>query len=174
MVMNKGTRTLTLSALFTALSLIMLYIASVWPTGQLGLVAVASLFIAAVVVESGPGSGLSVFVAVSGLGMLIIPNKTAPLLFLMFFGYYPVVKSLIERIGAMPLQWLLKLLVFNASLTAIRFLLKSIVFEFGGYKPGVFLLYLLGNVVFAVFDYGFSKVIWLYISRVSKFNRAKR
>jgi len=99
----------------------------------------------------------------------MLPNKAAPLLYIFFFGYYPVVKSLIEHINAIVLQWTLKIIVFNISLTVIWFLFSELVFNFGNNPPDLLLLYLGGSAVFALFDYGYTKVIWLYINRVAKF-----
>lgn len=166
--MDKKTRRLTLSALFTAFCVISLYIASVWPTGQLGLTAFASLFVAAAIIESGLSFGLYVFIAGSALGMLLLPNKIAPLLYILFFGYYPIIKSLIERINGILLQWTLKLLVFNAALTVIWVFLKELFFGFIDNTLSVALLYLGGNAVFALFDYGFSKVVLFYAEIVHK------
>ena len=169
--MSKKTRTLTLSALLVALSIISLYIASVWPTGRFGLVAFSSLFVAAAVIEDGFAPGIYVYIISSILGMLIVPNRAAPLLYILFFGYYPIIKSLIERRGHIILQWVLKLLVFNVALTVLWLLLREIVFDFGEVLLAPTVLYLAGNVVFALFDYGYSKVIWFYIGRVSMFRR---
>ena len=166
--MSKKTRAMTLSALFAAFCTITLYIASVWPTGRFGLVAFSSLFAAAAVIEAGLGSGVSVYIISSALGMLLLPDKAAPLLYLLFFGYYPVVKSLIEKLNGMVLQWVLKLLVFNASFTIIWVLLRTLIFDFGDNMPSVALFYLAGNVIFILFDYGFTKVIWFYINRISR------
>ena len=160
---------MTLPALFSALAAGSLYIASLWPTGQPGLAAVASLFVAAAVIETGLGSGLSVFIVSSALGMLIVPDRTAPLLFVLFFGYYPLVKSLSERLRGAVRPWILKLAVFNAALTVAWFLLTELVAGFlGDFTPGLWLIYLAGNIVFVVFDYGYTKLIWFYINRVSK------
>ena len=158
-----------MSALFAALSVVSLYFASVWPTGQLGFVAFSSLFVAAAVIEMGIAPGIYVFVVSSVLGMLILPNRVAPLLYILFFGYYPVVKSLIERTGRAAIQWILKLAVFNASLSIIWLFLRGLLFDFGENTLGTMMVYLFGNAIFAVFDYGFSKVIWYYQSSISKY-----
>jgi len=169
--MNRKTRDLTLSALFAALTLISLYIAAVWPTGLFGLVAFASLFGAAAVVEAGIAPGIYVYAASSVLGVLLLPDKAAPILHIFFFGYYPVAKSLIERLNSKIAQWALKLSVFNIALSALWFLFGALVLDFGDNPPDLILLHLCGSAVFALFDYGYTKVIWLYISRVSKFTR---
>jgi len=169
--MNSRTRKLTLSALFVAMTLVMLYFASIWPTGQLGLAAVASLFVAAAVIELGIGSAVSVFIVSSLLGMLILPNRTAPLLFILFFGFYPIVKSLIERIRGNALKWLFKLVVFNASLLVMWFFMREMLLGFAGDVQGAFFIFLVGSVIFIIFDFGYTKLIWFYIDRVSKFIR---
>ena len=164
--MNKKTRALTLSALFTALCVISLYSASVSPTGQLGFAAFASLFVAGAVIESGLSYGIYVYVAGSALSMLLFPGRTAPLLFILFFGYYPVIKSLIERIKLISVQWALKLLVFNVSLTVIYFILKVLMFDITDSTISVVVLYIGGSALFALFDYGYTKVIRFYSARI--------
>ena len=165
--MNRKTRGITLGALFSALSAACLYIASVWPTGQLGFAAFSSLFVAAAIIEIGLVSGIYVFAVSSAIGMLLAPDKAAPLLFVLFFGYYPVVKSLIERIKPPVVMWFLKLLVFNVSLTVIWLFMKVLFFGFLENTPGALLIFLFGNAVFVLFDYGYSKVIQFYLSRIS-------
>ena len=166
--MKVKTRKVTLSALFSALCFAALYVAAVWPTGLFGLVAFSSLFVAAAVVEMGAMSGVYVFIVSSALGMIILPDRAAPLLFIMFFGYYPIVKSLIERLRSAVVRWILKLAVFNASLSVLWFLIRGVILGYSGSIPVAMAVYLLGSAVFAVFDYGYSKVIWFYINRVSK------
>jgi len=168
--MSKKTRVITLSALFSALSFISLYFASVWPTGRYGLVAFSSLFVAGAVCEAGIASGVYVFIVGSALGMLLLPDKSAPVLYVLFFGYYPVLKSLIERVRRAYLQWILKLLVFNAAFMVLWFLAGALVFGSGDYPSGIFPILIIGlNLVFALFDYGFSKVIRFYVDSVSKY-----
>ena len=176
--MGNKTRKLTLSALFSALTVVSLYLSSIWPTGQLGFAAVASLFAAGAVIEAGIASGVSVFVVSSAIGFLILPNRNALLLYVIFFGYYPIVKSLIERMRGNLISWVLKLLVFNAALYAIWFFMRGLLTViFGGSLGGElfgmrfsedFVFIAGGNLAFLVFDFGLTKLIWFYIQRVSK------
>ena len=158
-----------MSALFSTLAFVSLYIASIWPTGQVGFAASASLFVAAAVIETGRVSGICVFIISSALSLLLSPNRAAPLLYIAFFGYYPVIKSFIEQSKRVVLEWVLKLLVFNASLTVIWFLLRGFILDIELNQLGIVILYIGGSVLFAVFDYGFTKVVNLYINRISKF-----
>jgi len=172
--MSRKTRILTLSSLFAAISFVTLYFSSVWPTGRFGLAAFSSLFTVAAVIEAGLSPGLYIYVICSALGVLLLPDKSAPLLYALFFGYYPVIKSLIERIRPTALQWILKLFVFNAALTIIWFFLRSLVFGFGGQVPGALLIYAGCNIIFVLFDYGLSKAIGYYITNVSRIRKRTR
>ena len=92
--MSKKTRRITLAAVFTALTLIFLYLANILPAVRLGFTAAASLFAVAAVIETGIVSALFVFVGSSVIGALLLPDKTAVITYVLFFGYYPVIKSL--------------------------------------------------------------------------------
>ena len=166
--MSKSTRKITLTAQMSALSIVFLYIDSVFPTGQLGFVAIASLFGIAAVIESGLVSGLIVFVISGILGFLLVPVKSVMFLYVLFFGYYPILKSLIERLRKIVLEWVLKLLVFNAALSVIWLLFRELIFNAEILRFGTAVVYILGNVVFVIFDFGISKLIGFYIMKISK------
>jgi len=177
--MRKGTRGLVLGALFSALAVVSLYIASLWPTGQLGFAAVAALFIAAAVIESGSVYGALVFVVTSLISFFIMPNRAPLLLFICFFGYYPILKSLAERLRNIIVQTIIKLAVFNLALTAVRFLFSEMLLGgdgnanvriviIGEFDVEPFYLYIIGSLGFLAYDYGFTKLIRFYINRISK------
>ena len=170
--MNKQTRKLTLSALFSALAVVSLFFAVLWPSGELALAAFSSIFVAAAIIEEGISAGVYVYVCGSVLSLILFPGMPSPLFFAVFFGYYPVIKSFIERVRFAALQWVLKLAVFNCALAAIYFFVKDVVFSFGDYSPGLLVICVVGSALLALFDYGFSKVIWLYMYQVhSRFKR---
>lgn len=159
-------RRMTLPALLSALSLALLYVASVVPGGRLGMVALAGLVPAAAVISAGLRGGLMCYAAAAILGLLVVPDKGCALLYLLFFGLYPVVKSLCERLPR-GLELLAKLLFFNGILTLFCFLLAEFFLPFLP-EPlvGTGVVYLVGNAAFLVYDYGFSKLIALYLHRV--------
>ena len=170
--MKNRTRRLTVSAMMTALSVLFLYLACIFPTGQLGFTAVASLFGIAAVVECGIAAGIFVYVGASVLGLLLLPDKTMLYLYIIFFGLYPVLKSLIERIGKLIPEWLLKLALFNAALSAAWFLLRGLALPEKVFTYSTVLVYVLGNLVFILYDIGLTRLIAVYIARISK--RIKR
>ena len=161
------TRRLTLTAVFTALSVAFMYLSAVFPTGQLGFLGVSSLLGVAAVIEYGIPGGIFVFAGTAILGLLIVPDKMLVVLYAMFFGYYPILKSLAEKVRSRVFEWVIKLAVFNIALTLILFAFKFVLFDFSFLKDSYILLYLFCNVVFALFDIGVSRVISFYIARIS-------
>ena len=177
--MNKSTKTLTISALLLALTIVTLYVSSFWPTGQLSLAALASMFTAVVIIEAGIRAGICVFAACAVLSLLILPSRWVLLLYMAFFGYYPIVKSFIERKEKAALRWFWKIFVFNVAVIVVVFVMGIFTFgefipSFRGVQLSTIVLHAVGSVVFVLFDYGFTKAIWLYINRVSKYiNKGK-
>lgn len=172
--MRGNTKRLTLSALFTALSVVFLYLASVMPTGQLGFTAVTSLCGVGAVIEAGLGGGLGVFAATSALGFLLIPEKTYMLLYVCFFGYYPVIKLLCERLSAKALGWILKLAVFNAALAVMLFVFSLTVFDISFLAGRRWLIFAVMNVVFVLYDIGVSQVIRYYAYKIAPHTGGRR
>lgn len=156
-------------AVLGAVSLLFVYVASVAPSGSWGLVAAAGLFPAAAVISVGLGAGFLCWGGVSLLAFLLLPEKFCALLYAVLFGLYPLVKSLIERLRKRWPEYILKLLFFNAAFTLVLQIMGSAV---AGTLPGVLLerlwaLYLTANVVFLLYDYGFSRLISFYVARIA-------
>lgn len=156
-------------AILGALSLILVYAASILPTGQWGMVAVAGLFQAAAVISVGLKAGLLCWVGVSLLAFLLLPDKFCALIYCVLFGLYPIVKSLIERLRRLPLELVLKLAFFNAAFTFIYLVMRTALLNSLPSALGTaWLLYAAANVVFLLYDYGFSKLIGFYIARIDR------
>ncbi|MFR2331941.1 MAG: hypothetical protein ACLS63_03005 [Flavonifractor plautii] len=103
------------------------------------------------------------------LGLLLVPDKANALLYLLFFGLWPMLKSLLERIPVRPLEWLCKLAVFNAVLTLFWFGLHSLFLPFlPETLQASWMVYAAGNAAFVIYDVGFSKLISFYVARVDR------
>lgn len=168
--MKKGhTFAIAFAAVLTAFSLVILYAAAVAPTGRLGLVALAGLLPAASVVSTGLWGGLVTYGAVGLLGFLLLPDKGGVILYLVFFGLYPIVKYGIERLKNLLLEIVLKLLFCNGAFALIWFAFRTALLgavSFG--DLALWMIWIGVNVVFLVYDYGFSKLIAFYVQRVDR------
>lgn len=176
MAINQRTaiRTLTLGAMLTALGVVCLYLSSMMPTMRLSLVALAGLLPCVMVLTGGIGSGFAAYGATAVLAFLIVPNKSAALLYLVMFGHYPMVKSLAERTGNRVLEWLIKLAVFNLSLTVIVLFARTLLGEMFGAEWATWLIYLGGNAGFVLYDFAFSGLILVFNSKFGKMLRKGR
>ena len=85
-------------------SLAVLWLACVVPSGQLGVTAVAGLFPVGAVLAAGRGAGLLCWAAASILGLLLLPDKGVALMYLVFLGLYPVVKSRLEQLKSRTVE----------------------------------------------------------------------
>jgi len=101
--------------------------------------------------------------------MIFIPDKFSALLYGVLFGLYPMIKSLIERFRHLALSYVLKLVFFNATFSVVYTVMREAVFDS---VPSVlnvgWLIYLAGNVVFLIYDFGFSRLIAFYIARIGR------
>ena len=156
-------------AVLGALSLVLVYLGSITPTGNWGIVAVAGLLPSAAVISVGLQAGFLCWAGVSILAFLLIPDKFCVLMYAVLFGLYPMVKSLIERLRRRPLEYVLKLIYFNAAFTVIYLVMKGAVLaSLPEVMSAVWILYGVANVVFLLYDYGFSNLITLYIARIQR------
>ena len=157
-------------AILGALAVVLVYLACLAPTGQWGIVAAAGLLPAAAVVSVGLKAGFLCWAGAAILALLLAPDKFCALLFAVLFGLYPMVKSLAEGLRKKPVEYLLKLVFFNAAFTVLYLTMAAAML---GSLPeilgsSVWVLYLAANAVFLAYDYGFGKLIGVYIARVQR------
>ena len=157
-------------AVLGALAVLLVYLACLAPTGRWGIVAAAGLLPAAAVVSVGLKAGFLCWAGAAALSLLLAPDKFCALLFAVLFGLYPMVKSLAEGLRKKPLEYLLKLAFFNASFTGLYLtmasaMLGSLPEALGG---SAWALYLAANGVFLAYDYGFGRLIAVYIARARR------
>ncbi len=158
-------------AILTALALALVYLGSIAPRGNIGIVAAAGVLMAGAVISVGLRAGFLCWAAVSILAFLLAPDKFCALMFAVLFGLYPMVKSVVEsRRWPRILQYGVKLAFFNAALTVLWLVMRAALLsslpEF--MSRGWWIVYLIGNIVFLLYDFGFSGLIALYIARVDR------
>ena len=166
---SDGAGRVAFCGLMTALAVVFLYGASISPTGQLGITAVAGLFPMAAVITAGVKAGFLCWAASGILALLLLPGKGSAVLFLLFLGVYPVLKSVIEQIGKLAPEWICKLFCFNAALIVGVLVLGTMLMDtLPGWIQDTWLLWPIANAVFVVYDIGLSRIALLYMNRVDK------
>ena len=169
MLLNKSVG-IAFCGIITALSTVLMMCTGLLPVATYALPALSGVLMILVVVELGRQWAFPVFVATALLSSFLAADKEAVLLFIVFFGYYPILKSLLEQIRQKWLSWLLKFIVFNAAMItgffAAVYLLMVPIEEFTiGTVFLPWILLILGNIVFLLYDYAVSGLVVLYFQR---------
>lgn len=169
--MQKNTFNVALCGIISALGVVIMMITAIVPIATYATPALAGIITAVIVIEVNKKWALASYFVVSVLSVLIVPDKEAVAFYILFFGYYPVLKQIIEsKIKPVLLQWLLKILAFSISAVLVYYI--AIYFLgvpadefvlFGVNLPVIFLI--AGIVVFVMFDYSMSGVIVTYVNK---------
>ena len=169
---NQSTR-VALGGISAALSLTLLLLSSLIPFATYAVPAMAGIALLPIGIEIGLSVGALSYGAVALLGLLILPDREVSMLFITFFGYYPLLKLRIDRTlrHRFP-RVLLKFGIFNVTMigcywAVIRLLgmgqsAEELENGFGA------LLLLIGNLSFPVYELALRNIMLVYHSRVRK------
>lgn len=162
------TKKLVLSGIMTALCVMFLYLSCIIPTNTIFLFLFSTIFIAIIVVECGTYFAFSAYLSVSILSLLILPNKLLALYFILFFGYYPIIKLFIERLNNIYIEWIIKIISFNLALIIAYFVVKSLFFNLLNFKISFPILIILSEIIFIIYDIAQSYGISFYLNKFKK------
>ena len=154
-------------AILTALGAVLLFLGSALPAGRLALVALSSLPVCVALMMYGLKWSLGVFALTAALGALLFPGAGV-IMYTAFFGYYPIAKSLFERIRKTTLGWVCKFALYSFAFV-IYWLLAKALFTFTGGELAWYVLYPLGAVVFFLYDAAYSTLIRFYLVKIARY-----
>lgn len=171
----KQTKKLTLTAMLAALAAVLMLV-SYFPYLTYAIPAIAGGFLAVAVIELGCKWAWLGY-AVSVLPIALFAENEAKLLYICFFGYYPILKSLIERLHSRLAEYIAKFGVFCLAAVAMYFAYTGLLGlpvedmgPLGQYALPVVLV--VGSVVFFLYDLALTRVIAVYMWRLH--NRVKK
>ncbi len=165
--MSGSVRSLTRSALSAAVGVVVLYLGSVLPAARLAVLCMSTLGVV-FVVTSCPGAwAWGCYAVTAAAAMLLLPEKLPAVVYAVFFGYYPILKLRVERLGNNWLRWGLKLLAFNIALGVLYALWRTIFTDLTASALPVWALWIGANVGFAVYDYALGQMILYYLRKFS-------
>lgn len=148
---------MALCGIMAALSAAVLTWGSLIPFATFTCPMLAMLCMIPAVCEYGTGAALTMYAAVSILGLLLCPDKEIALLYV-FLGWYPGVQA---KINSLPrfLSLAVKCILFSAavvvmySLILYLFRLEAVVEEFAEYSTIMIAgMLILGNITFLLYD----------------------
>lgn len=169
---NKSSTRIALGGMSAALCLVIMMTTALMPFATYALPSLAGIFLIPIAMELGCNTAWITYIAVAILSLLIVPDREAALMFISFFGYYPILKIYIDRLKNGLLRGILKLLVFN---TAMTLAYAIIIYVFGLYYLleefaggwGIALL-VIGNIFFPIYEIAVASMYKFYIYRIRK------
>ena len=163
---KNNTKRLTVCAMLSALGVVLLLVGSMVEVMDIAMAALASLLCIFAVIEYGGSAPWLIFAVTGVLSLVLLPNRTPAVMYVVFLGYYPIIKEKLEKLKK-PIAWLLKEVIFNVSLAAlfliVRFLLMPNVSEpIWMYAVLVFL----AEITFVLYDIALTRLITFYIIKL--------
>jgi len=169
MMDRKETNTIALGGICLALTVVFLFGASFVPGVELTLYALSSLFVAVMVIERGPKSGLMLYIAAVILGLILVPNKLGMLPYICLFGYYGVAKYYIEKSFKPAIQITVKIVLFAVVLAIGLWGTKGLLLgniQLPEYST--FIIFAGGIVMMVLYDAIYTFAIRIYRERVKR------
>lgn len=165
----KNTKKITFCAIMSALAAVVMLVAY-FPYFTYAVPAMAGLCVMAVVIEFGIKWSVLTYFSSAFLAFLFAETESK-LIYIAFFGFYPILKCIIEKINKPIFEWIIKISIFNLCIIALYTVFSELLMfdmtEFGEFaKYGVIGLLAVANVVFVVYDIALSRLAQYYLFKI--------
>lgn len=155
MASTKNAASIALGGVLASLAVTITCLGGLIPAATFVCPMISMLILSVVLKRCGGRIAWAWYGAVAILSVLLSPDKEAAAVFT-FLGYYPIIKPKLDKL---PLRWLWKLLLFNAAVLLMYWLLMHIFgmaqimqeFDEMG-KAMTFVTLLMGNATFFLLD----------------------
>lgn len=161
---NNNTKKLAVSAMLAALSFVLMYIGALSGVFDLCAVTLGALGCAFAVIEIGGAWPWLTAGVTSVLCLFLLPDKFAAMEYAVLGGFYPILKSLFERLPKI-FSWTVKLAYFNILFTGCLLLAKYVFVIQEEWVALNVAAYAFANVFFVIFDVALTMFISLYLVR---------
>ncbi len=165
-----------IGGIVASLSLVLMISVAVVPFLTYALPAIAGAMMIFAVIEIDKKWAFGIYAAVAILGIFLVPDKEVAVMYLAFFGYYPILKSLIESKCSRVIEWVLKLASFLSTIVISYFLMIKFMgvtideFDTWG-KWAIPILLGMGTFAFVIYDMALTRLVLLYNLKWRKYFR---
>lgn len=171
---SENTKRLAMCAMFSALGVVLLWLGSAIEVVDISMAVIASVFVIFAVIEYGGGAPWAIFAVTGILSAVLLPNKLPAAMYILFFGFYPIIKEKIEKLRSKVWQWTLKEIVFNVCLILLMLIAKLLIYNgVEGLLVFAAVFFILANGTFVIYDIALTRLISLYLFRLRKKFRFK-
>ncbi len=167
---------IALGGIVSALCLLTMFMTGIFPVLSILLPMIAGIFMMIIVSEVSISWACLTYIAVSLLSVIITFDKESALLFIMFFGHYPITRFIINRIKSRTVRAFIKLTVFNICVISFFMLTTYImgltafleeIKDFGKYGIPAILVFV--NIIFILYEYNLDIFYEFYDKRLKPF-----
>lgn len=157
-----GARLIAVCSVAIGLSAFLLMLASILPAVDILIYCIVSVIPALFVVEGGYKSAVLTYIGTILLCLIILPNKLPIFPYLFYFGYYAMLKGVLEKhVRSKIVEYVVKFahcnIVFYFGLTIFSAFLAQVADNLP-----IWALYAVLQPAFLLYDYTFTKVITYY------------
>ncbi len=162
----KHTGKIAVGGIISALALAVMFL-SWFPYLTYAVPAIAGVILIVIVIEIDFKWAMLVYGVISVLSLFMMETD-AKIMFIFFFGYYPIIKFKIDKIKQPVFKWISKIVVFNVAVIlayCVIIYIFQVPFEemgaFGKWTAAVMLG--VGNIAFVIYDMAIGEMIFQYM-----------
>lgn len=168
----KNTLKVAICGISTALSVLLLFFGGVSFVFAYIMPMITGLVMIILKRTFGTSWAVTTFAATALLSFMLVADRECALMYILFFGYYPIIHPLLEKVKIKALRWASKLIIFNAMISIVQLLLVYIFcipfLEDGEGKVFILIFAVLMNIMFVIYDLLIDKLTLLYKHKLEK------
>lgn len=149
--MKDQAKRMAVSGMMTALGVVLMLLGSILGLGMYA----APMFVGWCLIPIGKEWGrkyqVLLWIAISVLSFMLVPNVEENLMFAFLFGWYPIVRPRLQKLKKFP-RAVVKLALFNAIVVALEALLILVLVPESAELWMVLVWLVLGNLMFLAYD----------------------
>lgn len=149
-----------------ALTIAILYAASILPINTLSILTVASCLIPISIIRTSVRNTILVYAASSILSFFFLSTNIA-LYYILFFGIYGIIKYFIEKIRNIFIEIILKLFSLNILIIIIYFVINNLLINLKLEIP-LYFIWIAAQIIFLIYDYALTLIISFYLNKINK------
>lgn len=150
----------------TALSILFMFLGGVIYLFSYIMPMLAGVLMIMVKKTFGTSSAVLTYVSTSLLSFILVADKECMLMYVMFFGFYPILKCYLEKIKNKPVRFIVKSVIFNLLMLLVQVILFYVFgipfFENEGGIALMVLFVVMLNILFIVYDFMLNKILIVY------------
>ncbi len=160
------TKHLTKGSIISSLTIILFLISRVFQVADLTLLTFSSILVCMSIIKFGTKSSM-IIISSSLIGSIVCGVIEYSILYLLFFGTYPLVKYYIERINSLLREFLIKIIYFNIIFISIFFVYIRLFLPININFNVLIAIVTSFSVLFVMYDIFLTQIIrYIYLNKI--------